>query len=572
MAKALRRRPRGKRGGRVPVRSREVVEGMERAAQRALLKAAGNTDEEIARPFVGIVNSWNEMHPGHVHLRQLAEAVKAGVRMAGGTPFEFNTIAICDGITQGHAGMCYVLPSREVIADSIELVAEAQRLDGLVFLAGCDKMEPGMLMAMARLDLPSIMVTGGPMMPGEVGERRLALYEIREAAGLYKRGLLSESDVFDWEGRICPGPGSCAMMGTANTMACVAEALGVTLPGCAAVHAVDAKKLRIAKLSGMKVMELIRDDLRPSKILTRKAFENAIMVAMAVGGSTNTVLHMPAIGREAGVAVGLREIDGISSRTPHLCSMKPGGPYTLKDLADAGGIPAVMRELAPLLNLDALTVTGKSVGENLEAAGAAVLNREVIRPLEDPVHSSGSIAALFGTLAPRGSVVKRTAVSPTMMKHRGPARVFERQEDAVDAILGGRIRPGDVVVIRNEGPKGGPGMREMLAATAALMGMGLGESTALVTDGRFSGSTRGPCIGHVSPEAAAGGPIAVVRDGDIISIDIEEKRLDLEIPAAELEERLKDWTPPAPKTSTGYLARYAAFVTSADEGAVLKLT
>ncbi|MCS7232814.1 MAG: dihydroxy-acid dehydratase [Synergistetes bacterium] len=552
------------------LRSRVVVEGIEKAGMRALLKACGLIDEEMTRPFVGVVNSWNEMHPGHKGFRQIAEAVKEGIRLAGGVPFEFNTISICDGITQGHKGMCYVLPSREVIADSIELVVEAQQLDGLVFIAACDKIVPGMLMAMMRIDIPSIMVTGGPMVPGSFKGRSLAVYEIREAAGLLKRGLMTEEEFREMEECICPTFGSCSMMGTANTMSCVAEALGLTLPGCATTHAVYSKKLREAKLSGIQVMKLIESGIKPSDIVTQNSFENAMRVVVAVGGSSNSLLHIPAIARERGFRITPDDFDKISKTTPHLVNTKPSGPYTLKDLDDAGGIPAIMRELSPLLHLDERNVTLSTLREVLEKAQNR--NKEVIRSLDNPVHKEGSLVILKGNLAPNGAVVKQTAVSPSMRVHTGPARVFESCEDAVQAILGGKIKRGDVIVIRYEGPRGGPGMREMLSATAALVGMGLGDSTALVTDGRFSGSTRGPCVGHVSPEAASGGPIAIVQDGDLITIDIDRRRLDLNLSPEEIKRRLESWKPPAPKITKGYLALYSQLVTSADEGAVIRVS
>lgn len=545
-----------------------VVDGIEKAGMRGLLKACGLIDEELSRPFIGVVNSWNEMHPGHKGFRQIAEAVKEGIRLAGGVPFEFNTISICDGITQGHKGMCYVLPSREVIADSIELVVEAQQLDGLVFIAACDKIVPGMLMAMLRIDIPSIMVTGGPMIPGSFKGRSLAVYEIREAAGLLKRGLMTEEEFKEMEDSICPTFGSCSMMGTANTMSCVAEALGLTLPGCATTHAVYSKKLREAKLSGLQIMKLVEMGIKPSNIVTQRSFENAMRVVVAVGGSSNALLHIPAIAHEMGMKITPDDFEKISRTTPHLVNAKPSGPYTLKDLDDAGGIPVVMKELSPLLHLDEKNVLLSTIREVISKAQNR--NKEVIRSLDNPVHKEGSLAILKGNLAPGGAVVKQTAVSSSMRVHTGPARVFESCEDAVKAILEGRIKKGDVVVIRYEGPRGGPGMREMLSATAALVGMGLGDSTALVTDGRFSGSTRGPCVGHVSPEAASGGPIAIVRDGDLITIDIDKRNIELHLSPHEIEERFRNWKPPLPKVTKGYLALYAQLVSSADEGAILK--
>lgn len=549
-------------------RSRVVVEGIERAGMRALLKACGLIDEELHRPFVGVVNSWNEMHPGHKGFRQIAEAVKEGIRLAGGVPFEFNTISICDGITQGHKGMCYVLPSREIIADSIEVVVEAQQLDGLVFISACDKIVPGMLMAMLRINIPSIMVTGGPMLPGNFKGRSLAVYEIREAAGLLRRGLMTEEEFKEMEDSICPTFGSCSMMGTANTMSCVAEALGLTLPGSATTHAVYSKKLREAKLSGVQVMKLIEEGVRPSDIVTEGSFENAMRLVVAVGGSSNALLHIPAIAHEIGIKITPDDFDRISRTTPHLVNVKPSGPYTLKDLDDAGGVPAVMKELSSLLHLSERNVMLFTLKEVVERAQNR--NSEVIRPIDNPVHREGSLVILKGNLAPNGAVVKQTAVSPSMRVHTGPARVFDSGEDAVSAILEGKIKKGDVIVIRYEGPRGGPGMREMLQATAVLVGMGLGESTALITDGRFSGSTRGPCVGHISPEAASGGPIAIVKDGDLITIDIDKRKIELHLSPEEIRRRLEGWKAPSPKVTKGYLKRYAHLVSSADEGAILK--
>jgi len=548
-------------------RSRIVVQGPARAGQRAHLRSLGLLDEDLARPFVGVVNSFNEMHPGHVHLRGLAEEVKKGVSQAGGVPFEFNTIAICDGITQGHIGLRYVLPSRDLIADSIELVVEAQQLDGLVLVSSCDKIEPAMLMAMARLNLPSIMLTGGPMMPGSFHGRSVAIPDMREAVGRWVRGEYSDQEIRELEACVCPGPGSCAMMGTANTMAVVAEVLGLTLPGCATVHAVDAAKKRLARRSGLEVIRLIEADLRPRDIVTLKSLENAVAVCAAVGGSTNALLHLPAIAGELGLRLGPDDFDRISRQTPHLTSIKPSGPYTLLDLDRAGGIPAVLKRLEPLLHLDQKNLLGQTIGQ--VARAAEVLDQEVIRPLDNPVHAQGSYAVLKGNLAPEGCCVKQTGVDPAMLVHSGPARVFDSEEEAEEAIYAGAIQPGDVVVIRYEGPKGGPGMREMLGATAALMGLGLGKSTALVTDGRFSGATRGPCIGHVAPEAAAGGLIACVQDGDLIEIDIPQRRLDLKLAGDEIERRKKTVEIKEKKVS-GVLARYRRLVGSVAEGARLE--
>lgn len=553
------------------MRSDAVKRGLERAPHRSLLKAMGITDEEIDRPFVGIVNSWNELIPGHVHLDKIAEAVKAGVRLAGGVPFEFSTIGICDGIAMGHEGMRYSLPSREVIAASIELIAQAYQFDALVFIPTCDKIVPGHLMAAARLNLPSIFVTGGAMCPGFVDDRKVDLISVFEAIGEYKAGKITEEQLRELENLACPGPGSCAGMFTANTMACVTEALGMSLPGCATAHAVDAKKLRIAKRSGMKVLELLERNITAREIMTEKAFENAIRIDLAIGGSTNTALHLPAIAREAEIELPLEAFDKISRETPHIASLRPGGEHFLLDLDQAGGIPAVMLKIKDRLNLDALTVTGSTLEENLKHVRIAnpKKNREVIRDPSRAYHSEGGIAVLKGSLAPRGSVVKQTAVSEKMLKHRGPARVFDGEEAAVKAILNDEIKPGDVIIIRYEGPKGGPGMREMLAATSLIAGMGLSDSVALITDGRFSGGTRGPCIGHVSPEAYEGGPIALVEDGDVVEIDIPARKLNLLLAEEELKRRRQRWQPPRPEPRRSYLESYRSAVSSADLGAVL---
>ena len=549
------------------MRSSEIKEGIERAGHRALLHALGVTREELRKPFVAIANSYSEIVPGHLHLRRLADAIKAGVRAAGGVPFEFNTIAICDGLAQGHEGMRYSLPSRDLIADSIELAVEAHRFDALVLVPSCDKVVPWHLMAAARLNLPAIVVTGGPMLPGKWRGEELTLVEAREAAGRVKRGELTELELAEIEEAACPGAGSCSMMGTANTMACMSEALGMSLPYCAMTHAEDAAKIRLAEESGRRVLSLLKRGLRPKDIMRREAFENAITVNAAIGGSLNAVLHLPAIARELGIEIPLELFDEISRRTPHLCAVKPAGPYTTLDFARAGGVPALMKRLEGMLNLSCITVTGKSIGDNI--ARAAVENPEVIRPLSKPVAREGGIAVLKGDLAPRGAVVRHVAVEKRMLKHEGPARVFNSLEGALKALSAGGIKRGDVVVIRYEGPKGGPGMREQHMIASLIMGMGLGSSVALITDGRFSGSTRGPMIGHVSPEAAEGGPIAVVKDGDRIKIDIPARKLELLIPDEELERRLKGWRPPA-RVVRGYLARYSREVGPADEGAVFK--
>ncbi len=550
------------------MRSNSIKKGLERSPHRSLLKAIGITDEEISRPFIGVVNSWNEVIPGHIHLDKLAEAVKAGIRMAGGVAFEFNTIGICDGIAMGHAGMRYSLPSRELIADSIELMVEAHQFDGMVMIPTCDKIVPGHLMAAGRLDIPTIVVTGGPMLPGIVDDRPRDVISVFEAVGERKDNKITEQELKNLEDYACCGAGSCAGLFTANTMACVTEALGLSMPGCATAHAVDAKKIRIAKQSGMKIVELVEKGITPSKIVTEQALDNAIRIDMAIGGSTNTTLHLPAIAKEFGIKLPLSRFDEISRETPHLVNLRPGGKHYLIDFERAGGVPAVMLRLEHMLN-DTLTVTGKRLKQNLKEYIIInpKANKEVIATLDSPVHAEGGIAVLKGTLAPHGAVVKQTAVSPKMLKHSGPARVFDGEEEAMRAIMGKQIRSGDCIIIRYEGPKGGPGMREMLSPTAAIAGMGLMESVALITDGRFSGGTRGPCIGHVSPEAAEGGPIALVQDGDIIEIDIPRRVLNLKVSEEELKERRKSWKLPKQVTK-GYLARYQKEVGSADRGAV----
>lgn len=548
------------------MRSDLIKKGIKQATSRALLKALGLNDEEIARPWVAVVNSWNEIVPGHIHLRKIAEAIKRGVRSAGGTPFEFNTIAVCDGMIQGTTGMHYSLPSRDITADSIETMVEAHQFDAMVFIPSCDKSVPGHLMAAARLNLPSIVVTGGPMLPGLYKGRVLTLVDMREFIGAVNAGKITEEELKAIENYACPGPGSCSMMGTANSMATVTEALGMSLPRCATAHAVDSKKIRLAEESGKGIIDLLKDNVKPSDIMTENAFMNAITVDMALGGSLNTCLHLPAIAHELRIKIELETFDAISRKTPHLCPIKPAGPYNLKDLDEAGGVPAVMKEVKSLLRLDCLTVNGKTIGENLEQV--EVLNREVIHPLGRPVHSEGSVIVLKGNLAPKGAVVKHVAVNPKMLKHKGPARVFDCMEDAVEALWNHKIMSGDVIVVRYEGPKGGPGMREMHMVTSILVGMGLDSCVALVSDGRFSGSSRGPVIGHVSPEAAEGGPIAVVEEGDVISYDMPGRRLNLEVSEKELEERLRKWCAPQ-KGVLKYLARYSRIATSADQGAVL---
>ncbi len=551
-----------------PLRSDEIKKGLTRAPHRSLLKALGFTDDEIARPFVGVVHAYSELVPGHIHLDKVKEAVKAGIRLAGGTPLEFPTIGVCDGLAMNHRGMHFSLASRELIADSVEVMVEGHALDALVFIPNCDKIIPGMLMAAARLNLPSIFVSGGPMLAGHVDGRAVSLSNVFEAVGRVQAGTMTEEELRVLEEEACPGCGSCAGMFTANSMNCLTEALGMALPGNGTIPAVHAARLRLAKEAGRQVMELLRRDIRPRDILTPAAFQNALVLDMAVGCSTNTILHLTAIAHEAGHRLDLRQVDRISRGVPQVCLLSPAGPHHLEDLDRAGGVSAVLATVAPtgLLDLDALTVSGETLGERLQRA--AVRDRRVIRPLDDPYGRTGGLAVLWGNLAPEGAVVKAGAVDPAMLRHRGPARVFDSEEAAVEAILGGRIRPGDVIVIRYEGPRGGPGMREMLTPTSAVAGMGLDREVALITDGRFSGATRGASIGHVSPEAAAGGPIALVREGDPIAIDIPGRQLVLEVSEEELARRRAAWRPPEPKVATGYLARYARLVSSASRGAV----
>ncbi len=551
------------------MRSDAMKKGLERAPHRSLFKALGLTDEEIDRPMIGIANSANEVIPGHLHLHQISEAVKAGVRMAGGTPLEFFTIGVCDGIVMGHEGMKYSLSSRELIADSVESMAMAYPFDGLVLIPNCDKVVPGMLMAAARLNIPSIIVSGGPMLTGEFQGTPFDVIKVFECVGKVKTGEMTLHDLKDVEGCACPGVGSCAGMFTANSMNCLSEVLGLALPYNGTIPAVFSERIRLAKATGIRIMDLIKHALLPSRILTKKAFENAVTVDMAFGGSTNTTLHLPAIAREAGLRLSLQTFNEISEKTPHLCNMSPGGPHHLQELHQAGGIPALMTELARggLIHQDSLTVTGKKIRENLK--NKRVLNPAIIRPIEKAYHATGGLAVLFGNLAPEGAVVKRSAVDDAMLRHRGPARVFDSEEKAIKAILSGKIKKGEVVVIRYEGPKGGPGMREMLAPTSAIVGIGRDRDVALLTDGRFSGGSRGAAIGHISPEAAEGGPIAVVREGDQIEIDIPGKRLSLLIPDQELKKRRSLWKPPK-KELKGYLKRYARLVQSANTGATLE--
>jgi dihydroxy-acid dehydratase len=550
------------------MRSDAMKKGLERAPHRSLFKAMGYTDEELARPFIGIANSANEVIPGHIHLHRVAQAVKEGIRMAGGTPLEFSTIGICDGIAMGHEGMKYSLGSRELIADSVEVMAMAYPFDGLILIANCDKIVPGMMMAMARLNIPAILVSGGPMLTGWHGGKETDVITVFEAVGKVAAGRMSVEELTELECAACPGPGSCAGMVTANSMNCLSEALGIALPGNGTIPAVDAARVRLAKEAGNKIVELIQQGIKPQAILTMEAFANAIAVDMAFGGSTNTTLHLPAVAYEAGLTIDLEIFNRISHKTPHLCNLSPGGPHHLQDLHRAGGIPALMGELAKggLITTDCLTVTGKKVKENIKSA--SILDPEVIRPLGNPYHPTGGLACLFGNLAPDGAVVKASAVDPGMLKNQGPARVFESEEEALKVILAKKIKKGEVIVIRYEGPKGGPGMREMLAPTSAIAGIGMDKEVALITDGRFSGGTRGAAIGHCSPEAAEGGPIAIVKDGDIIEIDIPAKRLHLLLTDEEIKRRLATWKAPEPRIKSGYMYRYAQMVSSASTGAV----
>ncbi len=551
------------------MRSDSAKKGFERAPHRSLFYATGLTPEELERPIIGVVNAFNEIVPGHVHLNQIAAAVKAGVRMAGGAPLEFNVIGVCDGIAMGHSGMNYSLPTRELIADSVESMVIGHAFDGLVFIPNCDKIIPGMLMAAGRLNIPSIFVSGGPMMAGRYEGEDIDLKTLFEAVGKYKTGQIDDAELTEMELAACPGCGSCAGMFTANTMNCLTEALGMGLPGNGTIPAVTGARLRLAKHAGMQVMALLEANLCPRDIMTHAAFENAIAVDMALGGSTNTVLHLPAIANDAGVKLSLDTFDAISKRTPYLIKLSPTGPHHIQDLDEAGGIPAVMAELngKGVLHGDLPTVTGKTVAENIATARRRT---KVLRSADDPYSPEGGIAILRGNLAPDGAVVKAAAVGADMLHHRGPARVFDGEEAAMDAILGGAIKPGDVLVIRYEGPRGGPGMREMLMPTSALSGMGLDANVALITDGRFSGATRGSATGHVSPEAASGGLIGLVREGDEIEIDIPNRTLTLHVSDAEIARRREGWTPNPPKIQHGWLARYARMVTSASEGAILK--
>jgi len=553
------------------LRSDIAKKGVERAPHRSLLRAMGLTDRELGQPFIGVVNSFSEVIPGHIHLNSIAVAVKDGVRSAGGTPFEVNTIGVCDGIAMGHLGMKYSLPSRELIADSVEIVAQAHAFDALVFVANCDKIVPGMLMAAVRLNIPAIFISGGPMLAGRLGDKpgeKFDLSTMFMAVGKVSMGKMNEEELEELERVACPGCGSCAGMFTANTMNCLTEALGMALPGNGTIPAVDARRIGLAREAGRQIIELLAGDICPRDIITREAVQNAFMVDMALGGSTNSVLHLIAIAHEAGIDFPLAEVNQISEKTPYLAKLSPAGDYRIEDLDLAGGIGAVMKEIEGLLNMGVKRASGKSLREELSVA--KVRDRDVIRPLSQPHSPTGGLSILFGNLAPEGAVVKSAAVSPSMMSYKGEARVFNSEEDATEAILNGSIKPGEVVVIRYEGPKGGPGMREMLGPTSLLSGMGLDEKVGLVTDGRFSGATKGAAIGHVSPEAAARGPIAALRDGDTINIDITNRRIDVELSEEEIDGRLSQLPEFEPRIKTGYLLRYAEQVTSAGRGAVFE--
>ena len=552
------------------MRSDNVTKGMQQAPHRSLFNALGYTKEELDRPLVGIVSSYNEIVPGHMNLDKIVDAVKMGVAMAGGTPIVFPAIAVCDGIAMGHTGMKYSLVTRDLIADSTECMAMAHQFDALVMVPNCDKNVPGLLMAAARLNIPTVFVSGGPMLAGHIHGKKRSLSSMLEAVGSYAAGTMTEEEVREYEEKVCPTCGSCSGMYTANSMNCLTEAIGMGLPGNGTIPAVYSERIKLAKHAGMAVMELLKKDIRPRDIMTKAAFMNALTMDMALGCSTNSMLHLPAIAHEAGVDIDLDIANALSEKTPNLCHLAPAGPTYMEDLNEAGGVSAVMTELNKigLLDTSCMTVTGKTIAENIQ--GVVNKNPEVIRPVENPYSKTGGIAVLKGNLAPDSAVVKRSAVVPEMMVHEGPARVFDCEEDAIAAIKGGKIVEGDVVVIRYEGPKGGPGMREMLNPTSAIAGMGLGSSVALITDGRFSGASRGASIGHVSPEAAVGGPIAFVEEGDIIKINIPENTLNVDISDEEMAARKAKWQPREPKITTGYLARYASMVTSGNTGAILK--
>ena len=553
------------------MKSDNVKKGMQQAPHRSLFNALGLTEEEMDKPLIGIVSSYNEIVPGHMNLDKIVEAVKMGVALAGGVPREFPAIAVCDGIAMGHIGMKYSLVTRDLIADSTEAMALAHQFDALVMVPNCDKNVPGLLMAAARINIPTIFVSGGPMLAGRVHGKKTSLSSMFEAVGSYSAGKIDEEEVRYYENHACPTCGSCSGMYTANSMNCLTEVLGMGLRGNGTIPAVYSERIKLAKHAGMQIMELLKKDIRPRDIITKESMMNALTMDMALGCSTNSMLHLPAIAHEIGFDFNIKFANEISEKTPNLCHLAPAGPTYMEDLNEAGGIYAVMKEISKLnlLNLDCMTVTGKTVGENIK--DAVNFDPEVIRTIENPYSKTGGLAVLSGNLAPDGSVVKRSAVVPEMMEHSGPARVFDCEEDAIEAIKGGKIVAGDVVVIRYEGPKGGPGMREMLNPTSAIAGMGLGSTVALITDGRFSGASRGASIGHVSPEAAVGGPIALVEEGDIIEINIPEYKINLKISDEEMAKRKAKWQPRQPKVTTGYLARYAAMVTSGDRGAILEV-
>lgn len=551
------------------MRSDSIKKGIERAPHRSLLRACGLKDDDFKKPFIGIANSFTDIVPGHIHLKEVADEVRKGILDAGGVPFEFNTMAICDGIAMNHEGMKYSLPSREIVANTVESVAMGHSLDGLVLIPSCDKVVPGMLMAALRLDIPSIVVTGGPMVPGKFKGENADLISVYEAVGEVSKGEMSEDDLYELECSACPSVGSCSGLFTANTMACMTETLGMSLPMCATTLAADEDKFKIAKKSGKRIVGMIEEELAPSKIVTQKAFENALAVDMALGGSSNTALHIPAIASEfedKGIKVDLELFDFISKNVPHIASMSPAGKDTMLDLHEAGGIPAVLKSIKDKINTDLITCNGLTIEENIK--DIEVKNRDVIRSIDNPVHDEGGIAILKGNLAPNGSVIKQAAVEDDMMYHKGPAKVFNSEEESVEAIFNGKVVEGDIVVIRCEGPKGGPGMREMLNPTSAIMGLGI-KNVALITDGRFSGGTRGPCVGHVSPEAMSGGPIAGLIDGDIIEIDIKNRKINVDLSDDEIKERIENAELPKRKVK-GWLNIYQKSVSSADKGAILR--
>lgn len=551
-------------------RSDNITAGAERMPNRSLLRACGLTEEEMNKPIIGIVSAYSEIIPGHINLDKIADAAKAGVRIAGGTPVLVPAIGVCDGIAMGHIGMKYSLPSRELIADSVETLAQAHQFDALVLIPNCDKIVPGMLMAAARLNIPSIIVSGGPMLAGHYNGEEISLSKTFETVGAYKAGLIDDEKLMECECGSCPGCGSCSGMYTANSMNCLSEAIGMALPGNGTIPAVHAARIHLAKHAGMQVMELLRRDIKPRDILTPAAFRNALTCEMAIGCSTNSVLHLLALANEAGVPLDLATLNELSAKVPNICHLAPAGPHHIEELYMAGGVPAIMKELTKrgLLDLSLITATGRTVGENLE--GVVNKNPEVVRPLESPYSETGGIAVLWGNIAKNGCVVKRSAVAPEMMVHEGPARVFDSEDDAIQAIYAGKIQKGDVVVIRYEGPKGGPGMREMFKAMKYLYGRGLAKTTALITDGRFSGTNNGCFVGHISPEAAEGGPIAIVHDGDTIEIDVDNKQLNLLVPDEEIEARLKQWKRPEPKFKKGWLGLYCKLAASGSEGGVMK--